>query len=446
MNSTVLDKIQGLKTSIENGNSIEFDLDKYISKFIEIINTEYNDKNQTITEKINYLTKITVPIEYNEEKMNIFLDEYYNSLKGAIEKTNISKPTELVRTDVVIGDINNTQPNLTLDDTTSPLQNKRLDKFNGSFGQKQDALGCGRHALNNLLGGAYFTGYKTEIDDSPYKLDELKDIIENISDKQLNLHKLCKYLNIRESNTTGISENESSTTGISENESCPADENYNITVLMIALGLIGFEINNTFQLNEDNANKDKAPDIDDPDVFGLLINIDKAHWVSVRKYETKKTETEKTEKTEIYYMDSLARDNVTAKIGKEALNLIIMKANNTTYTIINTGERRKVFIHLKIDDFITNKVDVSKKQIFYNNLYSNYIKEFKDEEMIDNLYSKEFQYNKELISLIENDINNKNYGNEEKILKLLLGESKTKNDTQKNQYNTRSKNPDLEKK
>jgi hypothetical protein len=91
-------------------------------------------------------------------------------------------------------------------------------------------------------------------------------------------------------------------------------------------------------------------------------------------------------------------------------------------------------------------VDVSKKQIFYNNLYSNYIKEFKDEEMIDNLYSKEFQYNKELISLIENDINNKNYGNEEKILKLLLGESKTKNDTQKNQYNTRSKNPDLEKK
>ena len=145
-------------------------------------------------------------------------------------------------------------------------------------------------------------------------------------------------------------------------------------------------------------------------------------------------------------MDSLARDNVTAKIGKEALNLIIMKANNTTYTIINTGERRKVFIHLKIDDFITNKVDVSKKQIFYNNLYSNYIKEFKDEEMIDNLYSKEFQYNKELISLIENDINNKNYGNEEKILKLLLGESKTKNDTQKNQYNTRSKNPDLEKK
>jgi len=51
MNSTVLDKIQGLKTSIENGNSIEFDLDKYISKFIEIINTEYNDKNQTITEK-----------------------------------------------------------------------------------------------------------------------------------------------------------------------------------------------------------------------------------------------------------------------------------------------------------------------------------------------------------------------------------------------------------
>jgi len=168
-------------------------------------------------------------------------------------------------------------------------KNKRLDKFNGSFGQKQDALGCGRHALNNLLGGAYFTGYKTEIDDSPYKLDELKDIIENISDKQLNLHKLCKYLNIRESNTTGISENESSTTGISENESCPADENYNITVLMIALGLIGFEINNTFQLNEDNANKDKAPDIDDPDVFGLLINIDKAHWVSVRKYETKKT-------------------------------------------------------------------------------------------------------------------------------------------------------------
>lgn len=431
----VLDKIQGLNTVLNtllnNNSSIEFDLNGYISKFIKIRTPDYKDENQTITEKIDYLKLMNTPNEYDKEDMEQFLENYHDSLKGAIEITTKLKPTELVKNDVVIGDINNTQPNSAPDETELPVKNE-LDKFNGTFGQEQQASGCGRHALNNLLGHAYFTGFNSKINDNPYTLDELKDIIENITEKQLNLDKLCKYLDIRELNITGIS----------EDKPCPTDENYNINVLIIALGLIGFEINNTFQFNKDKANKvnkaNKAPNIDDTNVFGLLININKTHWVSARKYETEKTETEKNE---IYYMDSL-NENVTAKIEKAKLNEIIMNANNTTHTIINAGDRKKGFIHLKIDDFITNNVDGSEKQIFYNNLYSYYIRDLQDTVIIDNLYSKEFQYNKELISLIKNDIN---YGNGEEILKQLLGEPKTKNDTPTKQHDTRSKNQDTNK-
>jgi hypothetical protein len=440
----MLDKIQGLNDDLNNNSSIEFDLNGYISKFIKIINTGYNDTNKNVTDKIEYLKEIDKLNEYEKKDMEQFLENYHDSLKGAIEITTKLKPTELVKNDVVIGDINNTQPNSAPDETELPVKNE-LDKFNGTFGQKQEALGCGRHALNNLLGHAYFTGFKPGMDDIPYTLDELKDI----SDKQLNLHKLCKYLTIRESNTTGMSENKSNTIGMSDNESnttdmsenesnttdmsenesnttdmsedepCPADENYNITVLIIALGLIGFEINKTFQFKNDNSNKDNAPNIDDTDVFGLLININQKHWVSARKY-----------KETIYYMDSSKENKVTEIIKYDDLNNIIIDKENTTYTIINTGERKKVFIHLKIDDFIAQNVDSSAKQIFYNNLYSNYIHDLKDEETINKLYNNQFQYSQELTSIIQNETKNV-----EEILKLLLGEPnivKTTDDPLKN--------------
>ena len=399
----MLDNIKGLNNDLNNNSSIEFDLDIYVSGFINIIIPDYKDENQTIPDKIEQLKGIDKLIEYDKEKMKNFLEQYYNSLKDAIEKTTTLKPTEPVKTDVV-GIVNNKQPNPTPDDTDLSLQNKKLDKFDGTFGQQQEASGCGRHALNNLLGHAYFTGYKTGTDDTPYTLVELKDIISEESNKQLNLHKLCKYLNIRESNITDMS----------EKTPCPIDENYNITVLMIALGLIGFEINNIFQLNEDNANN--APNIDDTNVFGLLINIGGAHWVSARKY-----------KETIYYMNSLEKDNVTTEIGKAALNVIIKGAENTIYTIINTSNPKIAFINLKIDDFIRTAVPVGEKEIYYNQKYIDYIKELKNKDIINNLYSKEFQYSQKLTYLIENDIN---YKNREEILELLV-ESKTKNDPQK---------------
>ena len=403
MNSTVLDKIQGLNNDLENGNSIEFELNGYISKFIMILTPDYVLVDKTATDKIEHLKGIDKLNEYEKKDMEQFLNDYHDSLKIAIEITTKLKPTELVKNDVVIGDINNTQPNSAPDETELPVKNE-LDKFDGTFGEEQEASGCGRHALNNLLGHAYFTGYKTRTDDNPYTLVELKDIIENITEKQLNLDKLCKYLTIRDNDKKkSIIEDDN-------HNDCPEEENYNINVLITALGLIGFEINNTFQLTEDKANKGKTPEINDANVFGLLININKTHWVSARKIDK-----------QIYYMDSLKGNKVIAIINYDNLNEIILNTNNTTHTIINNGDQKKVFINLKIDDFIKNKIKDPDKKIIYYDKLSNYIHDLKDEEIINNLYSKDFQYSQKLTSLIKTDIN---YKNREKILKLLL-ESKT---------------------
>jgi len=437
--SSTLDKIQGLNTSLENGNSIEFDLDGYISKFIKIRTPDYKGENKTTTDKINYLKGIDTSSKYNPENMKIFLDEYYSSLKGAIEKTTTLKPMEPVKTDVV-GNINNKQPNSTPDDTDLSLQNKKLDRFNGTFGEEQESSGCGRHALNNLLGHAYFTGYNNKINDNPYTLVELKDIIENITGKHLNLHNLCKYLTIRDN------EKEKIIMKYDNQNDCPKEENYDINVLIAALELIGFEINKPFQLKEgETSNIDEAPNIDDPKVFGLLINIGGSHWVSARKY-----------KETIYYMNSLEKDNVITEIGKVALNVIItgvenatimgtenttiIGAKNTTYLIKNTGNPKIAFINLKIDDFIRTQIkDPDKKKLYYEKPYSNYIKELKDEKIINNLYNKQFQYSPELTSLIEKDTNG------EEILEKLVEEPKTKNDTPTKQHDTRSKNQDKNK-
>ena len=394
MNSEVLDKIQGLNNDLENGNSIVFELNEYISQFIKIITPDYKDENQTITEKIDYLIGIEKPIKYKKEDMEKFVDDYHDSLKGAIEKTTKLKPTELVEI-VDVDIVNNKQPNSTPDDTDLSLQNKKLDKFDGTFGEEQESSGCGRHTLNNLLGHAYFTGYNNKTNENPYTLDELKDIIENITEKQLNLDKLCKYLDIRESNITDTS----------EKKPCPVDGNYNINVLIIALGLVGFEINNIFKLNEDNANKGQVPNIYDANVFGLLINIGGAHWVSAREYDN-----------EIYYMNSTDK-NVTTKIEKKNLDTIIMNTNNTIYTIINTNNPKIAFINLKIDDFIRTAVPVGEKEIYYNQKYIDYIKELKNKDIINNLYNEQFQHSQKLTSLIQNKTKNG-----EEILKQLLRE------------------------
>jgi hypothetical protein len=93
------------------------------------------------------------------------------------------------------------------------------------FFQPQRNLGCGRHALNNLLHGEYFIG--PSANQTPYDPFEAMKAGVHISiDKPFNLDRLCKFLQHQH--------------GVYKNL-CSSSENYDVNVLTKSLVFCGFE-------------------------------------------------------------------------------------------------------------------------------------------------------------------------------------------------------------
>jgi len=141
-------------------------------------------------------------------------------------------------------------------------------KYDEKFFEKQEGAGCGRHALNNLLGGEYFTkdAKEDKIDDKSY------DTLE----PPVSLKSMCLYLQEKQKNIDIIDKKDTD---------CPDNENYDVSVLEGGLNSLGYSTQRI--MKSDNDSRWNNTSADDEDVVGYLVNTNQAdkHWVAWRRIE-----------------------------------------------------------------------------------------------------------------------------------------------------------------
>jgi hypothetical protein len=127
-----------------------------------------------------------------------------------------------------------------------------------TFFESQQSLGCGRHALNNLLGGRYFVKEGQYVPGvNPIPLDGLCQSLKS-SMQAINASKGEVW------NARRLAE-----------AACQDSENYDQNTLKAGLNILGFHVE-----------ADKGRDVTDSSrTYGFLINTARAgfHWVSLRK-------------------------------------------------------------------------------------------------------------------------------------------------------------------
>jgi len=141
--------------------------------------------------------------------------------------------------------------------------------------QESGSAGCGRHALNNMLGNRFFIRSKST---EAYKKEELKQIGET---GPIDLRKLCLYLSTLQL----------------DSDYCPENENYDIEVLQYALGIAGY--------HTDTIQPSALVDYDTKNpVIGYIVNFGGAHWVAISK------------KNKYIYKNSLGNDTKLLDLNK----------------------------------------------------------------------------------------------------------------------------------
>ena len=363
---SLLSSIKELKLDSSQQN-IEFELDKKIDEFIKIVFPGSTGPFNTTGEKLQFLKEQKAVDRSNIEKDKLkgFLTGYHTELAGVISNAPL---------------------------TTAPVSEKpdEFGSFDGTFHETQQNAGCGRHALNNLLGGTFFKSPITEDafnKTDPYTLVELKTAIGilNTSDP-LDLQKLCKCLNaIYPAKYCPSVDN-----GIN---CCQVAENYDQMVLRTALELIGFDVvpggqGAVFGSDAKTFNSSVL----DMNITGVLINPG-GHWTSARKH-----------KGEIYYMNSINTNPQESQssnkiITTSELNVIL---TNTIVLVVgpyiaNSG--KKDFIRLKIESIAKDVTDDnitiagesgvrSIRSLIYDDLPL-IIDDITDVKLIDILYENE---------------------------------------------------------
>ena len=132
--------------------------------------------------------------------------------------------------------------------------------YEASYLQPQESAGCGRHALNNLLGGTYFI----KSDGPAYTLDEIIAAGRNLSiESPIDLQRVCKYLASKSKYDNAIT--------------CPDSENYLADVLSFALRAAGYDVHILYRHKDG-----KLPKIEGGDT-GYIFNYNYSHWVALRK-------------------------------------------------------------------------------------------------------------------------------------------------------------------
>ncbi len=128
--------------------------------------------------------------------------------------------------------------------------------------QESSSLGCGRHALNNLLGGVNF------IKEYNPRLDITS--IEELPNPPVALQTVCRYLETKSDYLKG------------ETPACPDNENYHVAVLNAGMRLFGFEEFSQIQSRDPNPLDLLQTALNESTFVGFLVHLP-GHWVSIKK-------------------------------------------------------------------------------------------------------------------------------------------------------------------
>lgn len=181
-----------------------------------------------------------------------------------------------------------------------------------NFFEPQEGRGCGRHALNNLLGGRYFI--KSSL------LTITNDNIKYLP-LPIPLINLCNFLINTKKITHSVSLGE---------DACPSDENYDDAVLTSALQIIGFKTYLVLDLTNPKTTASINTLNSTKNFIGFILNLGGGHWISFRNIGS----------NEYQQIDSIGNIKLTAP--SIDLNAILMEARkherNTLIAVVCEGK------------------------------------------------------------------------------------------------------------
>ena len=277
---------------------------------------------------------------------------------------------------------------------------RRVDSDLSYFDIQKGGLGCGRHALNNLLGYTAF--------------------IEGLNFNIIGLRKLQLLEQVPLSNVCALSKKIQFETRSSY---CRIDEYYDAEVLKLGLAIKGFrteEINlkgvvhdeHSVHYGEKVINIENEPE---KNVIGYLINLP-GHWVSIKKFENSRT---------LYYYNSLSSkyheyENMTAFYKQYDYIKQVIKVYNEESTIMEYIN--EISKHIKIGDEIANEdiTEVETAKIKLKKMVMHHLtKLYLNEDMNETTKSKIAEKLTDTSSLETIDTIMKYMYDEEKRIKLF---------------------------
>jgi hypothetical protein len=167
------------------------------------------------------------------------------------------------------------------------------------FEHQPSGLSCGRHALNHLLGGEFFTfSNTTKAREKQLDLD-----VPPVPKTPINLQQLCYTM--KKQHNQRVEQLESD---VHQEFTCSESENYNESLLRVALCLFNYRMPGTYVDNNDIVAYIRSKDRE----WKLLVNengsVQGGHWVAYCKY---------AHADAVYYFNSLAKKvNTFANVDK----------------------------------------------------------------------------------------------------------------------------------
>jgi hypothetical protein len=138
----------------------------------------------------------------------------------------------------------------------------RLEGSRIEYIERQESLYCGKHALNNLLGGDYFT---TSSGAAPYSREDILRIGSTLSPRnKLDLNRFCKLL----AQTPGLIEDPG-------REPCPDNGDFASNLLVLSIRISGFQAGYINIEKQYAAFKSDNTD----NLLGYIVNYGGGHWV-----------------------------------------------------------------------------------------------------------------------------------------------------------------------
>ena len=195
-----------------------------------------------------------------------------------------------------------------------------------------------RHALNNILGGTYFIAKNTIDDDKPIKKNYVKmqpNTLKLSTGTPFNLITYCKYLKIKERGASNAEYveviNKKPITHKNGSPYCDyTSENYDITLLISAMQLFGYNIS--------PYNDKELYNIVSPTFIGFIVGTG-GHWYVHKKIDKRNAHDHPL----FVHIDS--KDTTDPNRKTRTFNEILEYENTNNhmqmlYTVINTQPRK----------------------------------------------------------------------------------------------------------